>query len=256
MISVVWFEEKQQLGKEIIRSLYQNGMILTWYKDRPDGWWLRSGARSPYYINLRPISSLPVSSQLLKTVGTAMGRMIKEEAPQVNKIVGIAAAGVPLATAVTMQEGIPACYTRKLYDVETIEDFEEITKGHGQHEQIEGELNDGDVLALLDDLVTKFGSMTVANEQVKYNARGRNINVTCKNAAVLLDREQGAEETAKELGFKLHSIIRFKTDGFDWLKGLISQTETDVITDYMENDVKYQDKKLWEELRKMAIKKT
>jgi orotate phosphoribosyltransferase len=251
---MVWFEEKQQLGKEIIRSLYQNGMIMTWYKDKPDGWRLRSGAWSPYYVTLRPISSLPISPQLLKTVGTAMGRMIKEEAPKVNKIVGIAAAGVPLATAITMQEGIPSCYTRKLEGVETIEEFEERVKGHGQHEQIEGELNDGDVLALVDDLVTKFGSMAIANEQVNYNAGGRHINVICKDAAVLLDREQGAEKAAKELGFNLHSVIRFKTDGFDWLKGFMSQTEIDVIQDYLGNDAKYQDTKLREELMRIAIK--
>ena len=251
---MVWFEEKQQVGKEIIRSLYKNGMIMTWYKDKPEGWRLRSGAWSLYYVNLRPISSLPYSQQLLKTVGTAMGRMIKEEAPEVNKIVGVAAAGVPLATAITMPEGIPSCYTRKLEGVETIEEFEERVKGHGQHEQVEGELNDGDNLALVDDLVTKFGSMAIANEQVKYSAGGRHINVTCKDAAVLLDREQGAAEAAKELGFNLHSVIRFKTDGFDWLKGEMSQTEINVIRDYMENDVKYQDKKLQEELMRMALK--
>jgi orotate phosphoribosyltransferase len=153
-----------------------------------------------------------------------------------------------------MQEGIPSCYTRKLEGVETIEEFEERVKGHGQHEQVEGELNDGDVLAPVDDLVTKFGSMAIANEQIKYSARARHIDVTCKDAVVLLDREQGAAEAAKELGFNLHSIIRFKTDGFDWLKGFMSQTEIDVIQDYLRDDVKYQDMKLREELKRMALK--
>ena len=89
---MVWFEEKQQLGKEITKSLYENRMILTWYRDRPEGWKLLSGIWSPYYVNLRPMSSFP---RLLKTVGSTMGRMIKEEAPEVNNIVGIASTGIP-----------------------------------------------------------------------------------------------------------------------------------------------------------------
>jgi orotate phosphoribosyltransferase len=229
-------------------------MIMTWYRDRPKGWWLQSGTWSPYYVNQRPLPSFPSSQKLLKTIGTAMGRMIKEEAPEVNKIVGIATTGIPLATAITIQEGIPSCYTRKLEGVETIEEFEEIVKGHGQHEQVEGELNDDDVLALVDDLVTKFKSKLIGREQVNYTARQKNVKVTCNDVEVLLDREQGAEKTARELGMSLHSVIKFKTDGVPWLKDSLSSIEYDVITDYMENDAKYQERKLQEELKRMAIK--
>ncbi len=251
---MVWLEEKQQSGKEIIRSLYQNGMIMTWYRHRPEGFKLFSGDWSPYYISLRPMSSFPDSPQLLRKVGTVMGRMIREEAPKVNKIVGIAATGIPLATAITLQENIPSCFTRKLEGVDTIEKFQYKIQEHGQREQVEGELNEGDVLALVDDLVTKFQSKLIAHEQVKYMAKEKNVSITCKDVAVLLDREQGAEKTAEELGFNLHSVIKFKTDGMSWLKDSFDPVEYDVISDYLRDNAKYQDKKLQEELMRMAKK--
>jgi len=251
---MVWFEEKQQLGKEIIRSLYNDGMIMTWYRHRPEGFRLADFTWSPYYVNLRPLPSFPDSPQLLRKVGTAMGRMIKEEALDVNKVVGIAATGIPLATAITMQEDIPSCFTRKLEGVNTVEEFQQRVQGHGQREQVEGELNKGDVLALVDDVVTSFKSKLIAHEQVKFMAEQKNVDVTCKDVAVLLDREQGAEKTAKELGFGLHSVIKFKTDGMDWLKDLMDLKEYEVITDFLGNNVKYQDKKLQEELMAMAKK--
>jgi len=251
---MVWFEEKKQLGSEIIGQLYRNGMIMTWYRDRPEGWKLQSGDWSPFYVSLRPMPSFQNSQQLLRTIGSTMGRMLKEESPKVNRIVGIATTGIPIATAITMQEGIPSCYTRKLEGVNTVEEFNNIVQHHGQHEQVEGEMRNGDVLALVDDLVTKFQSKLIAHEQVEYTAKEKNVNVTCKDVAVLLDREQGAEKTAQESGFDLHSVIKFRTDGLEWLRGSMSDTEIYYIEDYLENDAKYQDKKLQQELMRLAIK--
>ena len=249
-----WSVEKELMGKEITETLYENGMIKTWYKDKPSGWTLVSGIWSPFYVNLRPISSFPNSQEILKKVGTAMGTMIKEECPEVNKIVGIANAGVPISTAITLQSGIPSCYTRKLEGVRTIERLKREIKEYGQHSLVEGDLNEGDVIGLVDDLVTKFDSKLIAEKQVEYEAEERNVSVTCKHVGVLLDREQGAAEKAKELGMSLHSIIPFKTKGLPWLKDRMSETEYTVVTEYLENDVKYQDEKLQKELMQMALR--
>jgi orotate phosphoribosyltransferase len=248
-----WWQDKEQLGKEIIELLYQNGMIKTWYRDRPEGWILKSKIWSPFYIDLRPITSFPCSAQILKIVGTAMGRMIKEEAPSVNKIVGVAAAGVPISTAITMQEGIPSCYTRKFEDVNTIQELEIKIKKYGQHELVEGELNEGDNLALVDDLVTKFDTKLIALEQVKYAAAARKINVTCNDVVVLFDREQGAQKTADEMRIKMHSLIQFKSKGIELLKNSISKIECEVLTGYLSDDMKYQDKETQIELMNLAL---
>jgi len=248
-----WFEEKEQLGKEIIELLYQNGMIKTWYRDRPEGWILKSKLWSPFYIDLRPITSFPSSAQILRIVGTALGKMIKEEVPSVNKIVGIAAAGVPISTAITMQQGIPSCYTRKFEDVNTIQELEAKIKKYGQHELVEGELGEGDNLALVDDLVTKFDTKLVGLEQVKRTAAARKVTVTCNDVVVLFDREQGARKIAEEMGMNLHSLIQFKSKGMELLRNSISKVEYDVLTSYLANDMKYQDKETQIELKNLAL---
>lgn len=53
-----WLEEKDDYGAEISKILYQEGMIQTWINDRAEGWTLRNGLWSPYYIQCRPITSV------------------------------------------------------------------------------------------------------------------------------------------------------------------------------------------------------
>jgi orotate phosphoribosyltransferase len=221
---MAWLQEKKQVGKEITEALYENGMIKTWWRDKSEGWKLVSGIWSPFYINLRPIASYPNSREILTKVGTVMGDMIKEECPEVNKIVGIANAGIPIATAITFTSGIPMCYTRKLEGVKNIEQLESKIKEYGEHSLVEGELNNGDVISLVDDLVTRFDSKYIGERQVEYEAEKRNISVTCKHVNVLLDREQGASERAKELGMSLHSLIPFKSEGLWWLRDKLAET--------------------------------
>ncbi len=248
---MVWETTKSIIGKDITEKLYEKGMIETWYRDKPEGWRLVSKLWSPFYINLRTIGNYP---SLLREIGSTMGRMIKAECPEVNKIVGIAQAGIPIATAITVQEDIPSCSTRKLEGIKTIEQFETKIGEYGEHKLVEGELEDGDRIALVDDLVTRFDSKMVALGQVNYEAKKRNVSISCKDVAVLLDREQGAEQRATELEMHLHSIIPFKSKGLDWLRDKWSAKEHEVISDYLKDTAKYQDEKLQKELMNLALK--
>lgn len=248
-----WKNEKDKLGKEIIQALYKEGMIKTLYKDKPDGWTLVSGLWSPFYIQLRPLSSYP---KILERVGHALGRVIKEEIREVNKIIGIAMAGIPIATAITILEGIPSGFTRKIDGVKSPEEFRAKIEKYGEHALVEGELESGDNVALVDDLVTKFDSKLVAIEQVKYEVRRRGLNnVECNNVVVLFDREQGAEKFAMEHNIKLFSLIPFRTKGITWLSDVLSKDEYDVIIDYLETPEKYQNINIQNKLKKMAAQK-
>ena len=63
---MTWEQEKEDLGRELIGMLYDAGMILTWYRDKPDGWTLKSGIWSPVFIQLRKIASLPNRQNIRK----------------------------------------------------------------------------------------------------------------------------------------------------------------------------------------------
>ena len=248
-----WQEEKEVVGKEIIRALYENSMIKTWFRDNPHGWTLVSGIWSPLYIQLRPLSSYP---ELLKKVGYALSTLIKEECKAVNRIIGVATAGIPIATAISFAGGIPSGFTRKLEGVRSVGDFNTFVKSYGEHSLIEGILADGDTVGIVDDLVTKFDSKVVALKQLEYEIKIRRLsNVRCSDVIVVLDREQGAQEIAKGYGIELHSLIPFSSKGVTWLKEVFTEHEHEVIVDYLRDYEKYQDPRIQEDLRTIATQK-
>jgi uridine monophosphate synthetase len=247
-----WTEEKEILGKQIVLDLYKHKMIKTWKRDRPEGWFLVSGLWSPFYIQLRPLSSYP---DLLLKVGRSLGRLIREECGDVNKILGVAMSGIPIATAISLSEFIPACFTRKLERVKSMEDFDKFIKSYGEHSIIEGDLANGDVVGIVDDLVTRFDSKLIAVRQLELELKLRKLEaVEYSNVIVLLDREQGAREIADLNGIKLHSLIPFTTRGLDWLKGVLTDDEYTIIKDYLSNHNKYQDSDMQRNLYDMASK--
>jgi uridine monophosphate synthetase len=249
---VTWTVEKEFLGKEITELLYEKRLIRTWYRDEPQGWTLISGIWSPFYIQLRPLCSFP---DILRKVGTAMGKMIQNEIPETNKVVGVAMAGIPIATAIALVEDIPGTFTRKLEGVRTLKDLQTVIKQYGEHALLEGELTDRDSLVLVDDLVTKFDSKLIGIEQVKFEVERRGLkDVKTDAVVVLLDREQGASGIAKQHGVALHSLIPFKSKGIGWLADKMSSMELTIIEDYLENPEKYQNAELQKDLRNKAGK--
>ncbi len=174
-----------------------------------------------------------------------------------DKVVGLAMAGIPLASGLSVQFGFPMLYTRKLpEDVKTPDDIERYIRSHGQHALVEGDFRSGDRLIIVDDLVTKFDSKLLAVGQISREMKRRNIdNIELNDVVVLVDREQGAAKRAESMDYKLYSLIRFGTEGMDLLKGSFSEIEHSVISDYLLNYGKYQDLPLQKELEETAMKR-
>jgi orotate phosphoribosyltransferase len=235
---MTWPEERRELGRRIVEGLYEHGLIRTWFRDRPEGWTLVSGLWSPFYIQLRPLCSYP---DLLADCGRALGRMICEEIPEATKVVGIAMAGIPLATATAVTCGLPAAYTRKIEGVRSPEELADRLKEYGEHAQLEGELVDGDRLVLVDDLVTRLDSKLIAVRQAEFEVQRRGLqDVRCEHVAVIVDREQGAAEVARESGFGLHALTRFVSEAIPWLASKMHPVEVEVITGYLRDPQLYQ----------------
>jgi uridine monophosphate synthetase len=246
-------DELEIEGKEIIHSLYDCGMIKTWYKDKPEGWRLVSGIWSPFYIQLRPLSSYP---NVLRKVGHSLGKIIKNKIGPHAKCIGMGMAGIPIAIAISITEGLPSGYTRKLEGVKNIHDFRMVIGQYGDHSLVEGVFNNGDEIVLIDDLVTKFDSKLIAIEQIKFEFKRLNLNnYSLKNVVILLDREQGAEEIAFLNGIKLHSLIPFKSKGMSWLSEHMSKIEYDTISEYLMKPEKFQNERVQLDLKKIAMAK-
>jgi hypothetical protein len=96
----------------------------------------------------------------------------------------------------------------------------------------------------------------VALKQLEFEIKIRGLrNVKCSDVIVLLDREQGAQEIAKEYGVELRCLIPFRSKGVRWLKDVFGEHEYEVIEDYLRDHERYQDPRIQESLRTLATQK-
>ena len=107
---------------------------------------------------------------------------------------------------------------------------------YGQHSFLEGLIEDGDALCLVDDLVTGMESKVVARTQVLAEVEKRGLSeVTCNDIAVVIDRNQGAKKRARDLNLRLHCLINIVNDGLPMLKDVMTEEEHSMVSDYLKD---------------------
>jgi orotate phosphoribosyltransferase len=145
---------------------------------------LASGRESDYYVDMKKAITDPI---LLREIGQLMAEKIASE--KVDKIAGPALGAVPIATAVSLTSGIPMLMIRKS------------KKGYGTSKLIEGELEKGDRVVVVEDVTTTGNSLLKAIKAVKDNG-----GVVIR-ALVAVDREEGARENLLKKGVKLEPLV-------------------------------------------------
>ena len=148
---------------------------------------LASGIESPIYINLRVLPSYPES---MKIVSEELSKLVKKMKPDV--VAGAETAGIPLSTAISLKTGIPMIYVRKR------------PKTYGTMDLVEGILEKGKKVVLVDDMATNAYSKLKFVEGIKH-AGG-----IIEDVVIVLDREQGGAEALGKENIKLHSLITLK----------------------------------------------
>lgn len=235
---------KNSMQAEVIRELFNEGLIRTWYRNQKDGWILRSGKWSPFYVQLRPLVSRPA---LLNRIGKALAELIKKECPQVNRLVGVAMAGIPIAVATSINSQIPAAYTRK-----SVSGDQTPQRVYGEHSLIEGELNDGDVVAIIDDVVTRFDSKLEALGQLQAEANRSGISIACQDVCVVVDRLQGGLDLIRRGGISLHSLVQLTPTRLDTLRPFLEGPEYEVIAEYLADPDKFENPAVQKKLRSLS----
>jgi len=148
---------------------------------------LKSGKQSPIYLDLRRFVSYP---ELLARAAAVYTPLLRDLS--FDRIAGLPYAALPIATAISLQTGWPMIYPRKE------------VKEYGTKAQIEGEHNEGERIAMIDDVVTTGGAKLEALEKL------RGAGLVVEDLVVLVDRESGGTESLKEMGVKLHAAARLR----------------------------------------------
>ena len=164
--------------KYLINLLKENDVFLE------GNFTLSSGKESNYYINMKKAISDP---EILSTISKLINNEIKND--DVDKIAGPALGAVPIATAVSLESNLPLLMIRKQ------------KKGYGTSKLIEGELNEGDNVVIVEDVSTTGNSLLKAINAIEDN--GGNVI----KSFVVVDRKEGAFENFERIGRKLEPLI-------------------------------------------------
>ncbi len=143
---------------------------------------LKSGLPSPFYVDLRRVSS---DIRLLKLAGEAYARMARRIIH--DRIAAVPVAALTLGTAAAFATGSPLIYPRIPM------------KAHGTGNRVEGLYRKGERVLLLDDLITTGKSKIEAIEVLRAE------ELVVRDLVVLLERGNTGRRDMERTDVRLHS---------------------------------------------------
>jgi len=118
--------------------------------NKPFTW--ASGWNSPIYCDNRTTLSFP---EVRTRITTQLVATIRKQYPDAEVIAGVATAGIPQAAIIANEMNLPMIYVRPK------------AKGHGMTNLIEGKLEKGQKVVVIEDLVSTGGSSLKAVEDLR-----------------------------------------------------------------------------------------
>ncbi|WP_049896794.1 orotate phosphoribosyltransferase [Natrialba chahannaoensis] len=143
---------------------------------------LAHGGTSEYYVDKYRFETDP---DCLETVAKAFADRIDPD----DKLAGVALGAVPLAAATSVVAGAPYVIARKQ------------RKEYGTANLIEGELEEGEEVVVLEDIVTTGTSLVDAIESL------REAGATVNRALVVVDREEGGRENVEDADVEMEALV-------------------------------------------------
>ncbi len=143
---------------------------------------LKSGLDSPFYFDLRRLASRP---QLLAQAARAYLPILQGLA--FDRLAALPYAALPIATAISLQNGWPMVYPRKE------------VKDYGTSQAVEGGFEAGELVVVVDDVITTGGSKLEAIAALE--AAGLEV----EDVVVLIDRQSGGGAELAQAGYRLHA---------------------------------------------------
>jgi len=168
--------------KEFATFLHQKGII------KFGDFTLASGKHSSYYVDLRLVPSYPI--EFRKMVKYLENQIVDDVGlDSFDSIVSVPTGGLVIASALAIETVKPLIYVRSK------------PKDYGTSKSVEGKIHDNMKVVMIDDVATTGGSVVNAIKALK------DVNISVKDAYVIVNRMEGADEALLELGVKMHSVL-------------------------------------------------
>jgi orotate phosphoribosyltransferase len=175
-------DERALLKELLLNKSYRKGIFT-----------LTSGKTSDFYVDGKQTT---LSAQGAYLCGRQLYLLIRAHHEKINGVGGMTLGADPLVTAVSIvsyleNDPIPAFIVRKE------------SKGHGTGNFIEGKSNlqPGDLVAVVEDVVTTGGTL------IKVIDRVENEGFRVGLVATIVDRQEGGAENLAARGYPLASIF-------------------------------------------------
>lgn len=165
--------EKRELAQAIFKVAHLTGQFK-----------LRSGLTSTEYFDKYRFESQP---RLLKAIAQQMKALVPKDA---QVLAGLEMGGIPVATALALECGLPAVFVRKK------------AKEYGTCRIAEGiESLKGLNVCVIEDVITTGGQVVISAEDL------RREGAIVQSVLCVISRQQGGEEALQKAGLQMTSLF-------------------------------------------------
>jgi orotate phosphoribosyltransferase len=148
---------------------------------------LRSGKRSRYYLDKFRFSTRP---DLLAPLGERIAAAVREHEPDAVRLAAPVLGAVPLAAAASLAGGLPFVIVR------------DEAKSYGTANRLEGAYEKGELVCLIEDIVTSGGAL------IESIAAVREAGLVVRTAVCVIDREEGGADGLAGHGVNLRPLFQ------------------------------------------------
>lgn len=205
------------LKKSIAESLLEIKAVSLRPND-PFTW--ASGIQSPIYCDNRLTLSYP---DIRRKIAAGLAKIITEKFPETALVAGTATAGIPHAAWVSEELNLPMCYVRSK------------AKGHGKGNQIEGKVEKGQKVVVVEDLISTGGSVITAVEAL------REVGCDVLGVVSIFTYElENGRERLRDANISSYSLTDFSTlVEVASEKGYVETTDLDKLMEWRKNPAQW-----------------
>ncbi|MCW4028151.1 MAG: orotate phosphoribosyltransferase [Candidatus Bathyarchaeota archaeon] len=177
---------------------------------------IKSGAISPYYIDLSRVLSAPTQ---LCTLAEAAAEKIRQimATSKIDKLSSIELKGALIVPSIACKLNLPCVIVRKE------------AKAYGVTGRIAGaDVNKGDKILFFDDVVSEGLSKVEGVKPLQ------ELGASVEHILVVVNREQGGKEKLENLGYHVHALAKVSELVASLQRnGRISQAQADQVLDFI-----------------------